>query len=49
MRFMIMVRAGKDMEAGVMSEETLFASMAKYHEELVKVFWNSVTRFCKAQ
>jgi hypothetical protein len=36
MRFMIMVRASKDMEAGVMPEETLFASMAKYHEELVK-------------
>jgi len=29
MRFMIMVRASKDMEAGAMPEEALFASMAR--------------------
>ena len=34
MRFMIMVKASKDTEAGVMPEESLLASMAKYHEEL---------------
>jgi hypothetical protein len=34
MRFMIMVKATKDSEAGVMPPETLFAEMAKYHEEL---------------
>ena len=36
MRFMIIVKASKDTEAGVMPEEKLFAAMAKYHEELVK-------------
>jgi hypothetical protein len=36
MRFMIIVKATKDSEAGVMPEEKLFAEMATYHEELVK-------------
>jgi len=36
MRFMIMVKATKDSEAGVMPEEKLMAEMAAYHEELVK-------------
>jgi hypothetical protein len=36
MRFMIMVRANKETEAGVMPEEKLIAAMAKYHEELMK-------------
>jgi hypothetical protein len=36
MRFMIIVKATKDSEAGVMPEETLMAEMAKYHEELQK-------------
>jgi hypothetical protein len=36
MRFMIMVKANKDTEDGVMPEEQLIAAMAKYHEELVK-------------
>ena len=36
MRFMIIVKATKDSEAGVMPEETLFGQMAQYHEELVK-------------
>jgi len=36
MRFMIMVKANKDTEAGVMPEEKLFAAMATYHEELAK-------------
>jgi hypothetical protein len=36
MRFMIMVKASKVTEAGVMPEEELFAAMADYHEELVK-------------
>jgi len=35
MRFMIIVRANKDSEAGVMPEEKLMAAMATYHEELV--------------
>lgn len=34
MRFMIIVKATKDTEAGVMPEESLLVSMAKYHEEL---------------
>jgi hypothetical protein len=36
MRFMIIVKATKDSEAGVMPEEKLLADMAKYHEELQK-------------
>ena len=36
MRFMIIVKANKDTEAGVMPEEPLLAAMAKYHEELAK-------------
>ena len=36
MRFMIMVKATKDTEAGVMPEEKLIAEMATYHEELAK-------------
>ncbi|MGZ8186916.1 MAG: YciI family protein [Methylobacter sp.] len=36
MRFMIIVKASKDTEAGVMPEEKPMAAMAKYHEELVK-------------
>jgi hypothetical protein len=34
MRFMIIVKATKDSEAGVMPEEQLIAAMAEYHEEL---------------
>jgi hypothetical protein len=34
MRFMIIVKATKDSEAGVMPEEKLIAAMASYHEEL---------------
>ena len=36
MRFMIIVKATKDSEAGVMPEEQLFADMAAYHEALAK-------------
>ena len=36
MRFMIIVKATEDSEAGVMPEEQLLATMQKYHEELVK-------------
>jgi len=36
MRFMIIVKATKDTEAGVMPEEELIAAMAQYHEELQK-------------
>lgn len=36
MRFMIVVKASKDSEAGVMPSEDLLAEMAKYHEELQK-------------
>ena len=36
MRFMIIVKATKDSEAGVMPQEKLIAAMAKYHEELQK-------------
>jgi hypothetical protein len=36
MRFMILVKASKDSEAGVMPEEKRMAQMAGYHEELQK-------------
>lgn len=36
MRYMIIVKASKDSEAGVMPAESLFAAMASYHEELAK-------------
>jgi hypothetical protein len=36
MRFMIIVKATKDSEAGVMPEEKLISEMATYHEELAK-------------
>jgi hypothetical protein len=36
MRFMIIVKATKESEAGIMPEEKLIAEMAKYHEELAK-------------
>jgi hypothetical protein len=35
MRFMMMVKASKDSEAGVMPSEGLLAAMGKYNEELV--------------
>ncbi len=34
MRFMIIVKASRDSEAGVLPSEELMARMAKYHEEL---------------
>jgi hypothetical protein len=36
MRFMVIVKATKDSEAGVMPTEKLLADMGKYNEELVK-------------
>ena len=36
MRFMILVKANKDSEAGVRPSEELFAAMADYHEQLAK-------------
>ena len=36
MRFMIIVKATRDSEAGVMPEEELFAKMGRYHEELAE-------------
>ena len=36
MRFMIIVKASKDSEAGKMPSEEMLAAMAKYNEELVK-------------
>ena len=36
MRFMVMVKATRDSEAGVMPSEKLLAEMGKYNEELVK-------------
>ena len=36
MRFMIIVKATKDTEAGVMPQESMFLAMVNYHEELAK-------------
>ncbi len=36
MRFMVMIKATKESEAGVMPSEQLLAEMGKYNEELVK-------------
>ena len=36
MRFMMIVKANKDSEAGIMPDETLIAAMTKYNEELAK-------------
>ena len=36
MRFMVMVKATKDSEAGVMPDRKLLAEMMRYNEELVK-------------
>jgi hypothetical protein len=36
MRFMMIVKASKDSEAGVLPSEKLLAAMAKYNEEMVK-------------
>jgi len=36
MRFMVLVKATKESEAGLMPTEEMFAAMGKYNEELVK-------------
>ena len=36
MRVMVMIKANKDTEGGVMPDEKLLAAMGKYNEELVK-------------
>ena len=36
MRFMVMVKATKDSEAGVMPDEAMLSAMGKFNEELVK-------------
>ena len=36
MRFIVMVKANKDSEAGVLPDQKLLTEMGKYNEELVK-------------
>ena len=36
MRFMVMIKANKDSEAGVLPDETILTEMGKFNEELVK-------------
>jgi hypothetical protein len=36
MRFMMIVKASKDSEAGVMPKEDMLAAMAKYNEEMIR-------------
>ena len=36
MRFMVIVKATEDSEAGIMPTEQMLAAMGKYNEELVK-------------
>ena len=44
MRFMVIVKASKDSEAGKMPSEELLGAMAKFNEELVKagVMWSVI-------
>jgi len=36
MRFMMLVKANKDSEAGVLPDEKILSEMSRYNEELVK-------------
>ena len=36
MRFMVLVKADKDSEAGILPDKEVFAAMGKYNEELMK-------------
>ena len=36
MRFMMLVKANKDSEAGILPDEKILSEMDKYNEELVK-------------
>jgi hypothetical protein len=36
MRFMMLVRSTKESESGLMADESIFAAMARYNEELAK-------------
>jgi len=36
MRFMVLVKADKDSEAGILPDKEIFAAMGKYNEELMK-------------
>src|SRR5215213_1817191 len=36
MRFMVLVKANKDSEAGVLPDEQILAAMGRYNEDLVK-------------
>jgi hypothetical protein len=46
MRFMIIVRADKNTEAGVMPSEKLLTDMGKYNEELGRPAWCSAWKDC---
>jgi hypothetical protein len=46
MRFMILVKATKDSEAGILPDEQLLAEMGKYNEELVKAGAMLAARGC---
>ena len=47
MRFMMIVKANKDSEAGKMPSEELLMAMGKYNEELVKPACWSISRGCR--
>jgi hypothetical protein len=36
MRFMMLVRSTKESESGILADESIFAAMARYNEELAK-------------
>ena len=46
MRFMIIVKATQDSEAGVMPKETLLAEMVEYHEKLAQAGMLSMPPAC---
>ena len=49
MRFMVIVKATKESEAGVMPSQEMLAAMGKYNEELVKAGVHAGRRRAAAQ
>ncbi len=47
MRFMVIVKASKNSEAGMMPSEKLLAEMGKFNEELTKAGVMLATEGCK--
>ena len=46
MRFMMLVKASKDSEAGMMPDESLIAAMTKYNKEMARPESCLILRVC---